>query len=161
MFAVRAGAVVFAAVILRARETGERHGPVAANVATDADLVHSTVLISEAPGTFGFRSRGHVLAADMLTGDRRTYEALRASGNALQWLLDAAARAGSPVEYILLVGGDFLQWDRARSELVYFDPKVPRSSEVIGRMRVGPPDYESPDKTVVMWKVRPETAHHP
>jgi hypothetical protein len=149
---VRLGAVAFAAFILRARGSGAVLGPVAAD-AGSADLVHSTVLISEAPGTFAFRSHGHVMAADMLTGDRRTYEAMRASGNGVQWLLDAASRAGTPVDYILWVGGDFLKWDPARSELIYYDPKVARSSEVIGRLHVGPPDYADPQKSIALWKM--------
>lgn len=142
----------YAVIWLRARQPAEQTSELQ-RTAARFGLEHSTLLVSELPGGLAYASHARVIAADLLTGNQGLYRALKASDNALTYLLDAAASAGRPVEYILWMGGDFLVWDRAQQELVYLDPKRTFVDHPIGRMHVGPPLYSNADSSLVLWKL--------
>lgn len=109
----------------------------------EAGAAGSVVLVADYPGVLAWRDEQRVIAADLLTANRRIYSRLTAQPNGLAALLDECARAGAPVEFISLYGGDFLGRDPTKDELVYYDPRSLSQLREIGRMPLPPAAAES------------------
>ena len=82
-----------------------------------------TILISDWPGAVAFYTDNNVVAADMLTSNRFDFDQMRAASNALDYLLSECKRRGKPIERILMVGSNWLEWDDKTEEITYFDPR--------------------------------------
>ena len=82
-----------------------------------------TVLISDWPGAVAFYTDNNVVAADMLTSNRFDFDRMRAQSNALDYLVSECKRLGKPIERILMVGSNWLEWDDKTEEITYFDPR--------------------------------------
>jgi hypothetical protein len=98
-----------------------------------------TVLVSELPGQVAYFTDARVVAADMLTGNRRLVDDLVRSGNALDALLTRSRERGSPIRYIVHVGGMFLNVLDGGQKLEYRNPRMVHNRETIGELRVGLP----------------------
>jgi hypothetical protein len=106
------------------------------------------------PGGVAFHTHNRVIAADFLTGNRRTYARMRSSGNALDTLFKIAEDAGHPVDYFVYVGGDFITWNREAGDVAYIDPKMGGSRAVIGHMHLGKPWMTHVGGKFAIWKLR-------
>jgi hypothetical protein len=115
-------------------------------------LSRKTLLVSDWPGYIAFSSDNHIVAVDMLTSNRRCYEQIKASPNALACLIDACARAGKPVEAIIWMGNTWLVPDAGLRNLVFNDPRQYPHPAPIGRLALpAPPVYTSCDGGFIVW----------
>jgi hypothetical protein len=115
----------------------------------------SVILTSEWPGTAGFYTHNDIIAADMLTSNRKLVKRMIDSPNAGDVLLDEARTKGTPVQYVLYNGGIFLRPSSDWQSVDFMDPRMIENTRhrVIGRIDLGPPIAERDGITV--WKVRP------
>jgi hypothetical protein len=108
----------------------------------DLNLDEEAILVSDAPGYLAFKTKAKVFAADLLTANRRFYEEMRASPNALNFILDACARQGSPVRAVFYVGGFWLTPTDNMQSLVFRDPRsTTRPLAPLARIDLGPPTF--------------------
>ncbi|HOC60586.1 MAG TPA: hypothetical protein PKN70_11585 [Smithellaceae bacterium] len=90
----------------------------------DNQIHHQTILVSDFPGQVASQDMSNrIIAADMLTGNRRLYQEMKDSGNALEYLLRLCRNKGKPIAYIIYVGNYFLVPDGRGEKIVYNDPK--------------------------------------
>jgi hypothetical protein len=82
-----------------------------------------TVLISDWPGAVAFYTDNNIVAADMLTSNRFEFDRMRGASNALDYLVSECKRLDKPIEQILMVGSNWLEWDDETEEITYFDPR--------------------------------------
>lgn len=110
-----------------------------------------SVFVSERPGRTAFYTDVGIVAADMLTSNRRFYTDMVNSENALMFLRSYCRRNGRPLRYAVYSGGLFVTVDK--SVLRYFDPRMTtiRRRE-IGRMQLGANVFRSPEGTVA-WRL--------
>lgn len=158
-------AVQWAAVLLLAAALGRtrlappteerQQGLKTLRVIRTLGIDRATILVSDWPGTLAFFTRNDVIAADMLTSNRRLVDRLLSGGNAGSTLLEAAKRRGSPVDYVVFNGGLFLMPNLDLQSLTYLDPRTPdpTSSHPIGHLFVGPALQF--DEGLWVWRVPP------
>jgi len=116
-------------------------------------LDDKVILVSEWPGVIAFYTNNRIIAADMLTSNRRLFAEMRSSGNALDFILDDCEKRGRPVDYVIFNAGKWLRPDGDLRTLTYNDPKLmPREVE-FGALEVGRPMLELRDPLVVVWRL--------
>jgi hypothetical protein len=81
-----------------------------------------------------FYTDNNVLAADMLTFNRFCFERMRKSPTALGFLIEECKRLGKPIRHIIMLGNQWLVWDRATQKVVYYDPRRYPILHPIGRL---------------------------
>jgi hypothetical protein len=120
----------------------------------------ATILVSEWPGTVAFHTRNQIVAADMLTSNRRLVDRLFAAPDAGLVLLAAAREAGTPLDYVIVNGGPFLVPGDNRESVDLRSPRMVdnQAGRTVGRIRLGPVHAEIDD--VLIWRV-PSTGPDP
>jgi hypothetical protein len=106
------------------------------------DLHNRAMLVSDWPGYPAFKSDNYVVAADMLTINRPLYNELKASPDALQFLLEYCRKHGRPVEYVIYSGNRWLVPNQDLRDIVLYDPHHYPALRPIGRMRFPRPPSE-------------------
>jgi hypothetical protein len=99
-----------------------------------------TLLVSDWPGALAFYTDNNVLAVDMLTFNRYCFERMRKSPNALKFLIDECKRLGKPIRHIIMLGNQWLVWDRETESVTYYDPRRYPILQPIGKL----PTRETP-----------------
>lgn len=121
-------------------------------------IERATILVSEWPGTLAFYTRNQVVAADMLTSNRRLVERMQQEGPAA--LLARARERDTPIEYVLFNGGLFLLPNLDLQSLEYRNPRMvdTLAGRSLGTLRLGP--AEAFAEGLFLWRV-PATAATP
>ncbi|HUR33930.1 MAG TPA: hypothetical protein VM032_09070 [Vicinamibacterales bacterium] len=124
-------------------------------IVREEGIDRATLLVSEWPGTLAFFTHNHVIAADMLTSNRRLVDRMVSAPDAAAVLLDEARRLGTPVDYVLFNGGLFLQPYADRQSVELRDPRMLETlaRRAIGRLTLGP--ALSAREGVLLWRVPP------
>lgn len=113
---------------------------VSLRLASALELRHEAVLVSDYPGYLAFHTDLHVVAADFLTGDRRTLHRLRSSPDGLQLLLELAAARGRPIEAVFDMGNRWMTFGEEPWVAVWNDPKTYPAGDRLGAVALpGPP----------------------
>lgn len=115
-------------------------------------ITDTTVLVSEWPGRVAFYSRNRIIAADMLTSNRIFFDEMTRSEDAFTYVFDAANAQGTPVEYLVWVGGRWIFPDDDFTRVEYLHPRT--LDTVVGQLEVGQPDFVNPDEFVAVWRLR-------
>lgn len=115
------------------------------------DLDDKTIITSEFPGRVAFKTRANVIAMDMLTANRDFFLEMMNSGNALEYILDYAAKKGKPVAAIIYNGGRWIQFNDDRTTIRYYDPKLAPVEREIGSLEIGPPVYTWEGSPFTVW----------
>ena len=113
---------------------------------------HQTLIVSDSPGRMAFETRTNIFAADMLTANYRFYGQMKASPNALQFVIDQARDARVPVRALLVYSEDptgFLRTNQTYTTVVYPDPAKYPDGATIGRLDLGKPSEVDDD--VALW----------
>lgn len=138
--------MVFAAVVVKGRwGRGMERSPETRrtlNFIQKHDLHNRVMLVSDWPGYAAFKSDNYFVAADMLTMNRPLYEEMRASPDALQFLLEYCRGQGRPVEYVIYSGNRWLVPSQDLRAVVLYDPHRSPALRPIGRMRFPRPPSE-------------------
>ncbi len=154
--AVAALALALVATRSRPPTEDELGGLTTLRVVQDLGIDRATIFVSEWPGTLAFFTHNEVIAADMLTSNRRLVDRIVSSGDGFGEVLREARRLGSPIDYVILNGGLFLvPIDNDYHELAYRSPKMKdvRLGPGVGRVPLGPPTAMPPG--AVVWKTSP------
>lgn len=122
-------------------------------VARELGIDRSVILASEWPGTIGFYTHNEVIAADMLTSNRRLVDRMTAGSNAFSVLFDEARRNGYPVRYLLYNGGIFLRPSLDLRTVQYMHPRMLDNARgsVIGQADFGAPIYNRDG--ILVWQI--------
>lgn len=124
-----------------------------------------SVLMSDVPGVIAFFSNNNIIAADMLTANRKYFDKMRSSSNALAFTFDYCEALQKPIQYIILfdnVSSKFIELDRSKRSIQYYDPKVYPVKKNIGRIDLySEPNFITSDKGVFIWKVSDKNFHIP
>ena len=118
----------------------------------DAGVRDQAVLVGDTPGYIAFYSEAEIVAADFLTGSRRTFETIAHDPNPLRALFRTYQQAGHPFAYVIW---DENRWLGASSDwrtLRLFHPKNGRDGEPFGELGMPPPVLVTP--SAVVWDVR-------
>lgn len=109
-------------------------------VVRDLGIANATILVSEWPGTVAFHTRNQIIAADMLTSNRRLVDRLLGAPDAGSALLAAAREGGTPVDYVVVNGGPFLVPAFDRESVDLRSPRMVenQAGRTIGRLVLGP-----------------------
>jgi hypothetical protein len=106
----------------------------------DQSIHGETLLVSDWPGALAFYTDNNVLAADMLTFNRFDFERMREHPNALEFLVAECKRLGKPIRQIIMLGNQWMVWDRATQKVTYYDPRSFPILHPIGEL----PTHETP-----------------
>ena len=109
------------------------------------------ILMSDWPGLFAFRTDNYVVSADMLTGNRRLVDQMRAATDGARVLLDYCADRGRPIEYVVCIGKPFLVPEEGLRSVVLYDPKLYPIKRPIGRIRFPAPPEDLGVRGVPVW----------
>lgn len=145
-------AVALAATRMQAPTEERLTGLKTLRVVRNLGLDGATLLVAEWPGTVAFHTHNQVIAADMLTSNRRFVNRLLAAPDAGPELLAAAREQGSPVDFVVYNGGLFLIPDLGSESVELRSPRMvdTLTARPIGRLVLGPP-YAAVDR-VVVWR---------
>jgi hypothetical protein len=118
----------------------------------------AVILVSDWSGEIAYNMpRNRVIPADMLTANRRFFDTMISSGNALEFIFEFADERVRGIDYVLYSGGEWLTPDSAREQLTYINPKLfPPERQVIGQMYVGEPADSllvGPGDALLLWKI--------
>jgi hypothetical protein len=116
-------------------------------------LAGKTVFVSELPGAGAFLGRANVVAADMLTANKRLYDRVLASADPWQEIVDYCRARGRPIEQVVYIGGSFVEWDGADG-LIWLDPKV-SSRRPLAPISTGGRLAWRPDVPFAIWRTPP------
>lgn len=117
-----------------------------------AGVRDEAVLVGDTPGYIAFYSQAQIVAADFLTGSRKTFDRISRDANPLRALFRAYREAGHPFAYVIW---DRNRWLGASSDwrtLRLFHPKNGHDGEPFGELPMPPPVLISPN--AVVWDVR-------
>jgi hypothetical protein len=117
-----------------------------------AGVRDEAVLVSDTPGYIGFYSQAEIVAADFLTGSRRTFETISRDANPLRALFHAYRDAGHPFAYVIWVGNRWLGASSDWRTLRLFHPKNGHDGEPFGELAMPAPVLITP--SMVVWDVR-------
>jgi len=135
------------------------------NYISQNNIKNTTILMSDVPGVIAFFSNNNIIAVDMLTANRKIFDNMRTSSNALAFTFDYCESLQKPVQYIILfdnVSSKFIELDRPKKTIQYYDPKVYPVKKNIGRIDLyGEPDFITSDKGVFVWKISDKNFHIP
>lgn len=150
--------LLFSGVLATKLVPGDMTSQTSLDFVRERGIDDSTILVTECPGIIAFYTRNRIVAADMLTSSQLFYREMVASSDAFQFLFDHARALGYPYEYLIFRAGVFVDFDRQRGELLYRDPRrrdprISADGPVIGRLAVGAPIYDVPEKGITVWKL--------
>ena len=135
------------------------------NYISQNNIKNTTILMSDVPGVIAFFSNNNIIAADMLTANRKIFDNMRTSSNALAFTFDYCEALHKPIQYIILfdnVSSKFIELDRSKRSIQYYDPKVYPVKKNIGRIDLySEPDFITSDKGVFIWKTSDKNFHIP
>jgi hypothetical protein len=114
------------------------------------EVAGRTEFVSELPGAGAIAGSANVIAADMLTANRRLYDQLQRAPDPWGLLLSLCRARGKPLHAIVYVGGDFVSWDEDRG-LLWIDPKV-STRRPLGTIRTGAPVIARPEIPFLVWR---------
>jgi len=118
----------------------------------------TSILVSDVPGVVAYFTDNNLIAADMVTANRKLYTAMLASDNALTFLMDYCKRKGRPIRYYYYFGSDFIQHDKNGHGITYFDPKHYPDLKPIGRYDLGrAPVFTSGDMLCQLWEINQQS----
>ena len=122
-------------------------------VVRELGIADATILVSEWPGTVAFHTRNQIVAADMLTANRRLVDRLLAAPDAGPVLLAAAREGGTPVDYVVVNGGPFLVPASDRESVDLRSPWMVenQAGRTVGRLVLGPVHASVDD--LLIWRV--------
>ena len=121
-------------------------------------LEGATILTAEWPGVVAFYTRNHVVSIDMLTANRKLFDEMVGSGNALRFLVEYCRERGEPIEYFIYNGGwQWLDLHDDPHRVTYFNPKLVPERVRIGELRLGSPEVELTDPPFLVWKLADRT----
>jgi hypothetical protein len=127
------------------------------NYISQNNIKDTTILMSDVPGVVAFFSHNNIIAADMLTANRKFFDKMRASSNALEFIFAYCEAFKKPIQYIILfdnVSSKFMELDQLKRSITYYDPKVYPIKKNIGQINLyRDPDFITADKGVVVWKI--------
>jgi hypothetical protein len=106
------------------------------------DLHAKGMLFSDWPGYVAFACDDYVVAADMLTANRLLYENMKASPDALKFLLDYCRQQGKPVEYVFYLGNFYIVPSKDLHSMVLNDPRLIPERKPIGHIELSQPPSE-------------------
>jgi len=113
------------------------------------------ILVSDNPGYLAFNTDDPILAADLLTANRRFVEQMETSDNSLRFLQDYCDKLGMPIRWLFYLGGSWLVPSADLRSITYCDPHTHPSCRVVGTIALGPPDYVSSDRYLIVWRLSP------
>jgi|GEM_PF-521973 len=103
----------------------------------DHGIEGATVMVSDWPGILAWQTSNHIVAADMLTGYRPLYEAMRKEPNSLAYLENTFEKLGRPLRLVIYAEGTaWLTPDEDLKGITYYDPRTYPELVPIGRMNV-------------------------
>jgi hypothetical protein len=111
-----------------------------------------TILMADYPGHVAWATDNYVVSADMLTGNRRLYEAMKTSPQPVQYLLDYCAQRGHPVDFVVCGGKSFMQRGADQKTIIVNDPKQHPRCVPLGEIHA-PFPYESPHPGLLIWRL--------
>lgn len=118
------------------------------------NIEKTSILVSDVPGVTAYFTDNKLVAADMVTGNRRLYSDMVKSANALTFLMDYCERKGSPIRYYYYFGSEFIQHDKSGYGITYVDPKHYPELRPIGRYDLGSaPIFISSNGFCRLWKI--------
>ena len=121
------------------------------------NIKDTSILMSDVPGVIAFFSNNNIIAADMLTANRKIFDKIKASSNALTFIFDYCEALQKPIQYIILfdnVSSKFIELDHLKRSVKYYDPKVYPIKKSIGQIDLyREPDFVTSDKGVLVWKI--------
>jgi hypothetical protein len=127
------------------------------NYISQNNIKNTTILMSDVPGVIAFFTSNNIIAADMLTANRKFCDSMRASSNALEFTFAYSEAFNKPIQYIVLfdnVSSKFLELDRLKRSIKYYDPHVYPIKKSIGQIDLyREPDFVTSDKGVLVWKI--------
>lgn len=127
------------------------------NYIVQNNIQHKTILMSDVPGVIAFFSRNNIIAADMLTANKKFFDEMRGSANALEFIFAYCEALKKPIRYIILfdnVSSKFMELDRLHGSIRYYDPKLYPDRKSIGEMDIPrEPDFITADRGVFVWKI--------
>ncbi len=100
----------------------------------DHGIHDETIITSDYPGYFAFKSDNRIFALDLLTSNRRFYDKMLASENAMHVILEECRAAGKPARYVFYLGYDWLTIAEDRASFDYNDPRMWPTKTPIGRL---------------------------
>jgi hypothetical protein len=115
----------------------------------------STIMIGDFPGRLAFATDNYIVATDMLTGNRRLYDAMMNSPQPIQYLLDYCAGRGHPVDYVVKIGKPYITAGEDRQTAVVNDPKQYPRLVPLGKVRA-PVPYDEPYPGLLIYRLRPD-----
>ena len=119
---------------------------------SERNITDSTFLVSDRPGDFAYYSPlNRVVAADMLTGNVSFVREMENSQNAMQYLFDEASAIGSPVQYVIYMGGRWLMPSPNLECIIYNGPLRHPVRHRIGLAYLGQPTEVSVDGQFIVW----------
>jgi len=120
-----------------------------------------TILMADFPGHVAWATDNHVVCMDMLTGNRRLYEAMKQSPQPAQYLLDYCAKTGHPVDLVVCGGKPFMERPadpNDRKTIIVNDPKQYPRRVPLGEIHA-PLPYQSPSRGLFIWRLNPAAAN--
>jgi hypothetical protein len=117
-----------------------------------AGVRDEAVLVGDTPGYIAFYSEAEIVAADFLTGSRRTFETISRDSNPLRALFHLYREAGHPFAYVVWDGNRWLGASSDWRTLRLFHPKNGHDGEPFGELAMPPPVLITP--SAVVWDVR-------
>jgi hypothetical protein len=111
------------------------------------------ILASDNPGYLAFNTDDPVLAADLLTANRRFVEQMEASDNSLRFLQDYCDKLDMPIRWLFYTGNTWLVPSADLRTITYCDPHTHPTCRVVGSLSVGTPDYVSDDRNFIVWRL--------
>ena len=121
------------------------------------DIKNKNILVSDIPGIISFYSLNNIIAADMITANRKFFDAMRSAPNALTYLLDYCKDIGKPIHYYLHMGTGFIalnQKPKNATAITYNDPKLYPVIKSIGTLNFGHKlDYAFGYTICILWKL--------
>ena len=116
---------------------------------------NSTIILSDFPGRVAFDTDNHIIALDMLTGNRKLVTQMTQSNNALEYLQKLTEEKGRPATLLIWMGhNDYLTTNDDHTKVVYNHPKHVPNHVPIGTLTVNKPLYDS--KNLIIWKLPPD-----
>jgi hypothetical protein len=113
-----------------------------------------SIFVSEIPGIIAFYSRNNIIAADMVTANRKFFNAMISTPNAITYVLEYCSKAGKPIEYYLHMGSGFVELNKRGTAITYNDPKLFPVLKPIGTLDIGHKhEYASWFTMCILWKL--------
>jgi hypothetical protein len=113
------------------------------------------ILVSDNPGYLAFNTDDPVLAADLLTTNRRFVDQVETSDNSLRFLQDYCDKLDTPIRWLFYMGNSWLVPSADLRSITYCDPHTHPTCRVIGTIALVPPDYVSSDRNFIVWRLSP------